>query len=88
MQDDATVRDLAAGDESRNVKGWLQLLYTQCFQVDLVTPVATSDTLLRIHATAEEYEATAEEAFIPFQVCHGTMSDAKRSPRELLFFSA
>ena len=64
----ATVKYLAADDESRNVKGWLQKLYTNCFQVDLVTPVASSDTLLCIHATAEEYEATAEDAFIPFQV--------------------
>ena len=68
MHDDATVRYLAANDEPRNVKGWLQQLYIECFQVDLVTPVACSDTLLRIHATAEEYEATAENALTPIQV--------------------
>ena len=70
MQDDATVKELTAKDTSRDMKGWLQHLHTHCFHIDLSGPIASSDVLLRIHATAEEFEATAEEAFVPFQASH------------------
>ena len=63
------MKELAAVDVSKDMKGRLQRLYNRCFTVDLLTPIASSDALLRIHSTAEDYRAPAEEtAFIPFQV--------------------
>ena len=66
MQDEATVRELAAPDVTRDVKGWLQRIHAGLFKVDLFASVPSNDTLMRIHTTAEEFEATAEKFLAPF----------------------
>ncbi len=67
-QDDVTVRDLAVRDISGDVKGWLQHIHAWLFHGDIFASVASSDTLMRIHGTAEELDPAAEECFTPFQV--------------------
>ena len=56
LQDEVTMKDLAAEDTTQDVKG------------DLFESVPASDTLMRIHSTAEEFEASAEDFLAPFQV--------------------
>jgi len=68
LQDAAIVRDLSEGDFTGNVKGWLQEFCGGLVQIDLSAIVAASDTLLHLHSTAEQYEATAEDFLAPFQV--------------------
>ncbi len=68
MQDDATVRELAADDVSKDLRGWMQRVYAYLFHLDMAAGVASSDTLIRIHSTAEEFEAAAEDRFVVFQV--------------------
>ena len=67
-QDDMTVQDLAAQDRSADVKGWLQHVHAWLFERDLFAGVAADANLMRIHATAEEFEPAAEDCFVPFQV--------------------
>ena len=62
------MKDLAAEDTTQDVKGWLQRAHAWLFQVDLFESVPASDTLMRIHSTAEEFEASAEDFLAPFQV--------------------
>ena len=38
------------------------------FQADIFASVSSNDTLMRIHATAEEYDKAAEELFSTIQV--------------------
>ena len=68
LQDNVTLEELAAEDVSRDVKGWLQRADAWLFEMDLFESVPASTTLMRIHSTAEEYEAVAEEFMAPFQV--------------------
>ena len=62
------MRELAADDASRDMKGWLQRSYAYLFQADIFASVSSNDTLMRIHATAEEYDKAAEELFSTIQV--------------------
>ena len=68
LQDEATVKELRAEEVTSGVKGWLQRAYTELIQPDLFEDVPSSDTLMRIHSTAEEFDASAEELWAPFQV--------------------
>ena len=56
--------------------GWLQRAHAWLFEGDIFASVASDDDLIRIHSSAEEYDAAAEECFMGiFQV---------RSPQPLL----
>jgi len=68
LQDEATVKELRAEEVTGGVKGWMQRAYTELIQPDLFEDVPSSDTLMRIHSTAEEFDASAEELWAPFQV--------------------
>jgi len=68
LQDEATVKELRAEEVTGGVQGWLQRAYTGLIQPDLFEDVRSSDTLMRIHSTAEEFDASAEELWAPFQV--------------------
>ena len=68
LQDEATVRELAADERAGDVKGWLQRLHAWLFEGDIFASVASNDVLLRIHSTAEEFEGAAEDCFVPQQV--------------------
>ena len=68
VQDAAVVKEIAATDNTLDVKSLLQKIYVQCFELDLTSYVASSEKLMCIHSSAEEFDATAEEAFVPFQV--------------------
>ncbi len=67
-QDETVMKDLAAEDVTTDVQGWLRWARAHFLQVDLFESVPASDTLMRIHSTAEEFEATAENFLAPFQV--------------------
>ena len=67
-QDEATVRELAEDDRTRDVSGLVQRTRAWLFGGDMFACVAADPALLRIHSTAEEYERAAEECFNPFQV--------------------
>lgn len=69
MQDDATVQELSTEDVANNMKGWVQQANTWLFHRNLYAGVPADETLLRIHSTAEEFDASAEALLIPFQVC-------------------
>lgn len=62
------MKDLAAEDVTRDVQGWLRWARARFLQVDLFESVPASDTLMRIHSTAEEFDSTAEDFLAPFQV--------------------
>ncbi len=62
------MKDLAAEDVTTDVQGWLRWARAQFLQVDLFGSVPASDTLMRIHSTAEEFDSTAEDFLAPFQV--------------------
>lgn len=62
------MKELRAEEVTGGVKGWLQRAYTELIQPDLFEDVPSSDTLMRIHSTAEEFDASAEELWAPFQV--------------------
>lgn len=64
------MQDLAEQDRSGDMKGWLQRVHTWLFDRDLFAGVVADDNLMRIHATAEEYEPAAEEQCVPFQASH------------------
>ncbi len=68
MQDEATVCELAANDVTKDMRGWMHRIYVCLFHMDMSAHVAFSDTLIRIHSTAEEYESAAEKGFVAFQV--------------------
>lgn len=68
LQDEATVRELAADERGVDMKGWVQRLQAWLFEGDIFASVASNDVLLRIHSTAEEFEGAAEECFVPLQV--------------------
>lgn len=68
MQDDATVQLLSEKSHSGDVHGWLRCLHAWLFERDLFADVAGDSKLMRIHATAEEFDPAAEESFVPFQV--------------------
>ena len=68
MQDTAVVKEITAADNTLDVKSLLQKLYVKCFELDLTSFVASSNKLLSIHSSAEEFDATAEETCVPFQV--------------------
>ena len=65
-----TVQDLADCDRTADMKGWLQRLHAWLFERDLFAGVALDSTLMRIHATAEEYESAAEDCFAIFQAMY------------------
>ena len=67
MQDEATVLSLSAQDKSGDVHGWLQRVHAWLFEGDLSAGVARDRTVMRIHATAEEFDPAAEETMAPFQ---------------------
>ena len=69
LQDETTVRDLATDEKSSDMTGRLQRVRAWLFEGDIFASVASDDALLRIHATAEEFEGAAEECFVPLQVC-------------------
>ncbi|DBA92175.1 TPA: hypothetical protein ACH3X1_015890 [Trebouxia sp. C0004] len=69
--DETTMKDLAAEDVTTDVQGWLRWARARLLQVDLFESVLASDTLMRIHSTAEEFEATAEDFLAPFQITLG-----------------
>lgn len=64
------MQDLAEQDRSGDMKGRLQRVHTWLFDRDLFAGVVADDNLMRIHATAEEYEPAAEEQCVPFQASH------------------
>ena len=68
MQDDATVLSLSVQDRGDNVQGLLRRICARLVNVDIFSGVGTDDTLMRIHATAEEFDPAAEQCFVPFQV--------------------
>ena len=65
------MRELAADDGSRDMKGWVQRAYAYLFQADMFASVSSNDTLMRIHSSAEEYDKATEELFALFQVSTG-----------------
>ena len=65
-----TVQDLADCDRTADMKGWLQRLHAWLFERDLFAGVALDSTLMRIHATAEEYDSAAEDCFAIFQAMY------------------
>ncbi|KAL0049305.1 hypothetical protein WJX82_010880 [Trebouxia sp. C0006] len=69
--DETTMKDLAAEDVTTDVQGWLRWAHAHFLQVDLFKSVPASDTLMRIHSTAEEFDSTAEDFLAPFQITLG-----------------
>lgn len=68
LQDEATVKDIAAEELSRVAKGWLWSAHARLLEPDLFESVPASDVLMRIHSTAEEFDPCAEELWSPYQV--------------------
>ena len=69
VQDEVTLRELAADDRSSDMRGRLQRTHAWLFGIDIFASVASDDALLRIHSTAEEFEGAAEELLVWPQVC-------------------
>jgi len=67
-QDEATVQELTAEDASPNASGWLHQTCNRLFHTDMFAHIRSSDTLLRIHSIAEQFDPAAEALFGPFQV--------------------
>ena len=80
MQDDDTVKDLALNERAEKMTGWPQRAHAWLFDRDISASVASSDALMRIHGTAEEFEPAAEECFIPFQACPQSPATNARLP--------
>ncbi|DBA97694.1 TPA: hypothetical protein ACH3X3_012582 [Trebouxia sp. C0006] len=66
--DEATVQELTAEDASPNASGWLHQTCNRLFHTDMFAHICSSDTLLRIHSIAEQFDPAAEALFGPFQV--------------------
>lgn len=62
------MKELAAEDVTTDVQGWLRWARAHFLQVNLFESVPASNTLMRIHSTAEEFDSTAEDFLAPFQV--------------------
>ena len=67
-QDEATVQQLSEKNSTGDVQGWIRGCHAWLFEGDLFADVAADPALLRIHATAEEFDPATEEVFVPFQV--------------------
>ena len=67
-QDEATVQELTAEDASPNASGWLHQTCNRLFHTDIFAHIRSSENLLRIHSTAEQFDPAAEASFGPFQV--------------------
>ena len=67
-QNEATVQELTAEDVSRNASGWLHHTCNRLFHKDMFAHMHSSDTLPRIHSTAEQLDPAAEALSGPFQV--------------------
>ena len=67
-QDEATVQELTAEDVSRNASGWLHYTCNRLFHKDMFANIRSSETLLRIHSSAEQFDSAAEASSGPFQV--------------------
>ena len=68
MQDEATVQELATEDVTQDMKGRLQWVRNMLLRPDMAAAVRSDETLLRIHTTAEQFEAVPESFVAPFQV--------------------
>ena len=68
MQDEATIQELATEDVTQDMKGRLQWVRNMLLRPDMAAAVRSDETLLRIHATAEQFEAVPESFLAPFQV--------------------
>ena len=69
VQDDAIVHELATARKGTESQSWLQWVNAWLFDRDVFKGVSTDDVVMRIHATAEEFDAGAEKLFTPWQVC-------------------
>ena len=68
VQDEATMRELTTEDFTQDVKGWLQSVQITLFRPDMAAIVRSDHTLIRIHSTAEQFEAIPESFMGFFQV--------------------
>ena len=68
LQDEAVLKELKAVDLELNFRGISQRLYSHCFELDCTATVNSDAALRDMHSSAEEFAATAERAYIPFQV--------------------
>ena len=62
------MQDLSKHEGSDDVQGRLRGLYRKLVEGDVFEGVGSDETLMRIHATAEEFDQAAEECHVPFQV--------------------
>ncbi len=67
-QDEATVQELTAEDASQNASGWLHQTCNRLLHTDMFAHIRSSETLLRIRSTAEQFDPAAEAIVGPFQV--------------------
>ena len=68
LQDETVLKDLAARDVALNFRGILQRVHDYCFELDMTPLITSSEALLSIHSSAEDFAPTAEKAYVPFQV--------------------
>ena len=62
------MQELTAEDVSRNASGWLHHTCNRLSHKDMFAHIRSSETLLRIHSTAEQFDMSAEALTGPFQV--------------------
>ena len=62
------MRELTTEDITQDVKGWLQWIQITLFRPDMAAIIRSDRTLLRIHSTAEQFEAIPENYMGFFQV--------------------
>ena len=76
VQDEATMQELTTEDITQDVKGWLQSVRIMLFRPNMAAIVRSDRTLVRIHSTAEQFEAVPENFMGFFQVstCPFTLS--------------
>lgn len=63
------VADLASSKTSAGEISWLRHFWDHVLQRDIFAVVNKSDKLIQIHASAEQFDPTAENLFRQFTVC-------------------
>ncbi len=62
------MQELTAEDASQNASGWLHQTCNRLLHTDMFAHIRSSETLLRIRSTAEQFDPAAEAIVGPFQV--------------------
>lgn len=69
LQDDAVMLELGTTIRGLDSQSWAKQAHAWLFEKDVFEGLGVNEVVMRIHATAEEFDPTAEKLFIPSQAC-------------------